>query len=80
MNPVKERIIGAVSIMNDADAKIVWDMITDIFPSRSWEDVEEVEPDEIDLEMLREIAGDPDYDPIPLNEDSRCMGRVIGKL
>jgi hypothetical protein len=73
MNPVKERIIGAVSIMNDADAKIVWDMITDIFPSRSWEDIEEVEPDEIDLEMLREIADDPDYSTFVSEEEAMRM-------
>ncbi len=73
MNPVKERIIGAVSIMNDADAKIVWDMITDIFPSRSWEDVEEVEPDEIDLEMLREIADNPDCSTFVSEEEAMKM-------
>ena len=73
MNPVKERIIGAVSIMNDADAKIVWDMITDIFPSRSWEDIEEVEPDEIDLEMLREIADNPDCSTFVSEEEAMKM-------
>ena len=26
------------------------------------------------------LSFNPDYDPIPLNEDSRCMGRVVGKL
>ena len=26
------------------------------------------------------ISANPAYAPIPLNEDSRCMGRVIGKL
>ena len=70
MNAVKERIIGAVSIMNDNDAKIVWDMITDIFPSRSWSDIEEVEPDEVDLQMLREIATDPDCSTFVSEEDA----------
>lgn len=26
------------------------------------------------------ISANPDYGPIPLDEESRCMGRVIGKL
>lgn len=26
------------------------------------------------------ISANPDYSPIPLTEDSRCMGRVVGKL
>ena len=45
-------------------------MITDIFPSRSWSDIEEVEPDEIDLQMLREISTDPDCSTFVSEEDA----------
>lgn len=60
MNAIKERIIGAVSIMNETEAEKVWDLITDFFPIRSWNEIEESEPDEVDLEMLRSAAADPD--------------------
>lgn len=60
MNAVKERILGAVTIMNDADAAALWDFIVHRFNNRSWEDIEEVTPDEWDLKILDEIENDPD--------------------
>lgn len=70
MSVIKERIIGAVSIMNETDAEKVWNLITDIFPSRSWADIEEVEPDETDLEILRSAATDPDCSVFVSNADA----------
>lgn len=60
MSAVKERILGAVSIMDDSDAESLWEYILSTFRSRSsWDEIEEVEPDEIDLMMLKEIEEDP---------------------
>ena len=71
MSAVKERIFGAISVMNDSDAEKVWNLITDIFPSRAWDDIEEVDPDETDLEMLRSIASDPDCGSFVSSENVR---------
>ena len=36
-----------------------------------WANIEEVEPDEIDLQMLREIENDPDCHTIATEEEVR---------
>lgn len=59
MSSVKERIIGAVTVMNDKDAEIFWEIIEKKF-NHSWNAIEEVEPDEDDLAMLRAIETDPE--------------------
>lgn len=60
MTAIKERILGAVSVMSDADAEIVWEIILDHFPKKSWDDIETVVPDELDVEMLSDIETNPD--------------------
>lgn len=59
MSAVKERILGAVTIMDEADAQMLWNMIIQTFGT-GWNDIEEVEPDEWDLQMLKEIKDDPE--------------------
>ena len=59
MTAVKERIIGAVSIMSDKDANIFWHIIQKHFKlPDTFADIEKVEPDETDLIMLKEIEFD----------------------
>lgn len=60
MSAVKERIFGAVTVMSEVDAEKVWEMILNNIPSRSWEDVEEVTPDEWDKKMLSDVKENPD--------------------
>ena len=60
MSAIKERIMGAVAVMNDNEAEIVWDLIIHNYPLRSWDNIETVAPDEWDRVMLREIHDDPD--------------------
>lgn len=59
MTAVKERIIGAVTVMNDHDAEKFWEIIVNSF-TPSWDNIEEVEPDEFDLQMLNAIEEDPE--------------------
>ena len=54
MTAIKERILGAVSVMSDADAETVWELIMTNFPKRTWDDIETVVPDEWDLKMLQQ--------------------------
>ena len=60
MNAIKEKIIDAVTIMNDSDAERFWEIITQKFTPATWANIEEVEPDEIDLQMLEAIENDPE--------------------
>ncbi|MCD7904732.1 MAG: hypothetical protein LUG24_03985 [Clostridiales bacterium] len=60
MTAVKERIFGAITIMNNCDAEKLWHIIETNFCNHDWDDIEEVEPDEWDLQMLSEIESDPD--------------------
>ena len=45
--------------MSNSDAEIL-NLILGTFPKNSWSDVEEVQPDEIDLQMLHEAEEDAD--------------------
>lgn len=44
MSAVKERILGAVTIMDEDDAQMLWNIITETFGS-GWGSIEEVMPD-----------------------------------
>jgi len=59
----KMQIYQAVEQMDDDTAFSVWDMLTRHFdtPGKkiTWDDIEEVEPDEIDRQMLAEIENNP---------------------
>ena len=61
MTATKERIIGAVSIMSDKDADIFWRIIQNHFTAPDlFANIEDTEPDETDLAMLKEIEHNPD--------------------
>ena len=45
--------------MNNSEADRLWDIISTKFIP-SWDDIEEVDPDEWDLQMLKDIENDPD--------------------
>lgn len=60
MSEVKARLIGAITVMDEDGAQRLWDIVKRLYSSSSWETVEEVEPDEMDLQMLREIQTNPD--------------------
>lgn len=55
----RKKIIGAVTVMSDSDAESFWEIIKGQFRT-SWNDIEEVEPDENDLQMLKAIETDPE--------------------
>jgi len=59
MNATKERIIGAITVMDNRDADRLWNIISTQFTS-PWDNIKEVEPDEWDLQMLKDIENDPE--------------------
>ena len=58
MSEVKNRILGAVTIMSEQDADTLWKIIIENFSG--WSGVEEIEPDRTDSAMLEEIENNPD--------------------
>ncbi len=70
MSAVKERILGAITVMNDADASSIWDFIVNKFLGHSWDNIEEAKPDEWDLKMLQEIANDPECHEFVSSEEA----------
>jgi len=70
MSNVKERILGAITVMSDYDAEIVWNLIVNRFANTSWDNIETEEPDEIDLQMLNEIKNNPECHEFLSAEDA----------
>lgn len=59
MSAVKERILGAVTVMSDADAEKVWELIRMTFALAN---VEETEPFPDEIAALEAYHnGDPEY-------------------
>lgn len=58
MTAVKEKIIGAVTVMSEHDAEEFWNIILKKFTSVGWDNIEEEAPDDIDLQMLKAIETD----------------------
>ena len=46
--------------MDEDGAQRLWEIVKQMYSSNSWDTVENVEPDEIDLQMIREAQVDPD--------------------
>ena len=55
MTAIKERLIGAVTVMDDETASRLWSVIMSDFVPNSWDEIEEEEPDEFDEQMLEDI-------------------------
>lgn len=72
MTATKERIIGAVSLMNDKEAEFFWKMIQNryIISPKTLDDVDEIEPDEFDLMLLEEIRNNPECHEFVSQEDA----------
>lgn len=70
MSAIKERLFGAVTVMSDEDAEKVWKFVLNNFSTKSWEDIEEVSPDEWDITMLNDITNNPDCHEFVSQEDA----------
>lgn len=73
MSEVKARLIGAITVMDEDFARRLWSMIERMYTVPDWDSVGEEEPDEIDLEMIREIRDDPDCATLASDEEVRTL-------
>jgi len=77
MNAIKERLIGAITVMSDSDALELWGTVQDNYSNRTWNDIPMVEPDELDLQMLEDIENDPDCQTLASPEE---VGAVLNGI
>ncbi len=67
MSNVKERILGAVTVMSDQDAEKLWELIRVMF---TLSNLEEVEPEEDEIAIMKSRQeGCPDYQPCISQEE-----------
>ena len=65
MSSVKERIIGALSMLGDTEAEKIWVFMLNEFSPRSWEEIPEDKPAEDEIAILEAYKnGDPEYQPL----------------
>lgn len=64
MSNIKERLLGAITVMTDEQALALWNRI-------ALEYVPEVEPDKWDLKMLEDIKNDPECREFLTEEEAR---------
>ena len=60
MSDVKERILGAITVMSDEEAQIIWKVILNQFSDNAWDNIESILPDEQDKNMLDDIKNNSD--------------------
>ena len=58
----KEKILTLLEVMPEHDAEVLFRYIINSYKlsPKTWDDIEETEPDETDLKMLNEIENNPD--------------------
>lgn len=71
MDAVKERLIGAITLMSVEDATSLWEYVINTHTPRiSLDSIEQVEPTEEELEILEAYEnGDEQYQPCISHED-----------
>lgn len=72
MSSVKERLIGAITVMDEVGAQRLWGIVEQMY-SGAWDKIEEIEPDEIDLQMVRDAQADPDCKVFASDEEARAI-------
>ena len=71
MSAVKERLIGAITIMTENEALLLWEDLKNSYTQRNnLSEVEETEPTDEEIKILDAFEnGDPDYAPDTSIED-----------
>ncbi len=72
MSHVKERLFDAIAAMSEADALRLWDIV-ETLAEIGWDSIEEVEPDEIDLQMIHDAENDPDCKVFATEEEVKAL-------
>ncbi len=60
MSEIKARLFGAITVMDESDARRLWKMVEQMYSKDGWDAIEETLPDATDLQMIHEAQSDPD--------------------
>lgn len=61
MSNIKERLIGAITVMDEDGAQRLWKIVEGLYLDKDgWDSIPEEDPDETDLQMIRDALDDPD--------------------
>ena len=70
MSNIKERIIGAITVLTDDDAEKIWYFLQENFPQKSWDNIEEIEATEEETQIISDYEnGKDEYQPYMSHED-----------
>jgi len=62
MNFIKERLIGAITVMSVEEAEKLWNMILSDYSDIEWESIGDVEPTEEETSIFKAYkSGDEEY-------------------
>ncbi len=73
MSEIKARLIGAITVMDEAHAEKLWAYVEDLYSDGGWDAIEEAEPDEVDMQMIQEAQTDPDCSSFATDEEVRTV-------
>lgn len=74
MSSIKERLFGAITVMDETNAKQLWDFVLELYRD-DWNSIEESDPDPIDLQMIAEAEKDPNCQVMATEDEVK---RVLG--
>lgn len=73
MSEVKARLIGAITVMDEDGAQRLWDIVKRLYAPTGWDAIEEVAPDDIDLQMIRDAKADPECSSFASDAEVRAV-------
>jgi len=73
MSEIKARLFGAITVMDEAHAQKLWDFVERLYSSDKWSLIEEIEPDEIDQQMIQDAQSDPECNSLASDEEIRSV-------
>ena len=74
VSSIKERLFGAITVMDETNAKQLWDFVLELYRD-DWNSIEESDPDPIDLQMIAEAEKDPNCQVMATEDEVK---RVLG--
>ncbi len=73
MSETKARLIGAITVMDESGAQRLWQIVQNLYSSDAWANIQEEQPDELDLQMIRDAQQDPDCQTAATPEELRSL-------
>lgn len=73
MSETKARLIGAITVMDESGAQRLWQIVQNLYSPDAWANIQEEQPDEFDLQMIRDVQQNPDCQTTATPEELRSL-------